>query len=133
VIPEAEDAADPGWPHRFEAWIESEPLVTDPGPDPASPAAIFFTSGSTGPAKGVTLTRESLRWMIASAVSAFELGAGDVFLPGSSMSHLGSFLWSLSMLSVGGRVVVARTTDSHQLVWLLREHRPECWRCFRRR
>jgi long-chain acyl-CoA synthetase len=119
-----EDGADPGWPHRFEALIESEPLVSDPRPDPASPAAIFFTSGSTGPAKGVTHTRESLRWMIASAASAFELGAGDVFLPGSSMSHLGSFLWSLTMLSAGGRVVVPRTTDSHEVLVLLREHQP---------
>src|SRR6185437_10338922 len=51
--PEAEDAAEPGWPHRFEALVESEPLFADVGPDPASPAVIFFTSGSTGPAKGV--------------------------------------------------------------------------------
>ena len=40
------------------------------------------------------------------------------------MSHIGSFLWALSALSVGGRVVVARTTDSHELLPLLREHRP---------
>jgi long-chain acyl-CoA synthetase len=85
---------------------------------------IFFTSGSTGPAKGVTHTRESLRWMIASASSALELAGEDVFLPGSSMSHLGSFLYSLATLSVGGRVVVARTTDSHELLALLREHHP---------
>ena len=95
-----------------------------PQPDPADPAAIFFTSGSTGPAKGVTHTRESLRWMIASAAAAFELDADDVFLPGSSMSHIGSFLWALSTLSVGGRVVVARTTDSHELLPLLREQQP---------
>ena len=105
------------------ALLEAE-LCRRPAPDPASPAVIFFTSGSTGPAKGVTHTRESLRWMIASAAAAFELGAGDVFLPGSSMSHVGSFLWTLSTLSVGGRVVVARTTDAHELLPLLREHQP---------
>jgi long-chain acyl-CoA synthetase len=117
-------AVGPAWTHRFEVLIDSEPPAGDAAPDPASPAAIFFTSGSTGPAKGVTHTRESLRWMIASAAAAFELDAGDVFLPGSSMSHVGSFLWALSTLSVGGRVVVARTTDSHELLPLLREHQP---------
>jgi acyl-CoA synthetase (AMP-forming)/AMP-acid ligase II len=122
--PEAENGAGPGWPHRFKALVESEPLVIQPGPDPASPAAIFFTSGSTGPAKGVTHTRESLRWMIASAASALELGDTDVFLPASSMSHLGSFLYSLTTLSMGGKVVVARTTDSHELLALLRDHQP---------
>jgi acyl-coenzyme A synthetase/AMP-(fatty) acid ligase len=53
-----------------------------------------------------------------------ELSAEDVFLPGSSMSHIGSFLWTLSALAVGGRVVVARTFDAHELLPLLREHRP---------
>ena len=95
-----------------------------PAPSPDDPAAIFFTSGSTGPAKGVTHTHESLRWMIASARAAFGLTGEDRFLPGSSMSHIGSFLWALSMLSVGGRVVVARTFDSHELLPLLRDQRP---------
>ena len=117
--------ADAGtWRHDFETLLRGEPLPLDPPADPAAAAAIFFTSGSTGPAKGVTHTRGSLRWMIASAAAAFELEAGDAFLPGSSMSHIGSFLWALSMLAVGGRVVVARTTDSHELLPLLREHQP---------
>ncbi|HET9154340.1 MAG TPA: class I adenylate-forming enzyme family protein [Solirubrobacterales bacterium] len=113
------------WAHDLDSLLASEPLPP-PGdqPDPAGPAAIFFTSGSTGPAKGVTHTRSSLRWMIAGAAAAFELGADDVFLPGSSMSHIGSFLWALSTLSVGGEVVVARTFDSHELLPLLRERRP---------
>jgi long-chain acyl-CoA synthetase len=124
-----EDGGGPGaaaeWGQSFEALLESEPLPPEQPPvDPSTPAVIFFTSGSTGPAKGVTHTRESLRWMIASAAAAFGLDRGDVFLPGSSMSHIGSFLWALSTLSVGGRVVVARTTDSHEILPLLRERQP---------
>jgi long-chain acyl-CoA synthetase len=78
--------ADVDWTHSFDRLLESEPLPLSPDPDPAEPAAIFFTSGGTGPAKGVTHTRSSLRWMIASA-AAFELDSDDVFLPGSSMSQ----------------------------------------------
>ena len=62
--------------------------------------------------------------MIASAAAAFELDSTDVCLPGSSMSHVGSFLWALSALSVGGRVVVARSTDAHEILPLLRDHQP---------
>ena len=68
--------------------------------------------------------RETLRWMIASAAAAFELTAEDVFLPGSSMSHVGSFLWALATLSVGGRSSSPAASDSHELLPLLREHRP---------
>ncbi len=116
---------DGGWRHDFATLLESEPLAAaEVEPDDEAPAVIFFTSGSTGPAKGVTHTRRSLRWMIAAAAAAFGLDSSDVFLPGSSMSHIGSFLWALTTLSVGGRVVVARSTDAHELLPLLRERQP---------
>jgi long-chain acyl-CoA synthetase len=121
----AEPDSDAAWAADFDRLLESEPLPHDDGVvDATAPAVIFFTSGSTGPAKGVTHTRETLRWMIASAAAAFELGPEDVFLPGSSMSHVGSFLWALATLSVGGRVVVARATDAHELLPLLRDQQP---------
>ena len=113
-----------GWRHDFGGLLDSQPLEAAEPADADAPAAIFFTSGSTGPAKGVTHTRETLRWMIASAAAALELGSDDVFLPGSSMSHIGSFLWTLATLAVGGTVVVARSTDAHELLPLLRERRP---------
>jgi long-chain acyl-CoA synthetase len=121
---EAEEgrAGDSG--RRLAQLLATDPADGLPVPALADPAAIFFTSGSTGPAKGVTHTHETLRWMMASAIAAFELSAKDVFLPGSSMSHIGSFLWTLSTLAVGGRVIVARSYDAHELLPLLREHQP---------
>jgi long-chain acyl-CoA synthetase len=127
-LPQGNDepaAAEADWDHDFAGLLAAAPLPpAEREADPSVPAAIFFTSGSTGPAKGVTHTRETLRWMIASAAMAFELTDEDVFLPGSSMSHIGSFLWALATLSVGGRVVVSRATDAHELMPLLREEQP---------
>lgn len=109
----------------YESLVEGRPPELDLEPaDPHSPAAIFFTSGSTGPAKGVTHSLETLRCMAASAAAGLGLTDDDVFLPGSSMSHIGSFLWAFASLSVGGQVVVPRTFDAHEILPLLRNHRP---------
>ncbi len=93
-------------------------------PDPAAPAFVFFTSGSTGKPKGVTHTRETLGYMLASTAAAFELSSEDIVLPGSSVSHLGGFMFSFAALSVGARAVVARSIAAHEMIPLLRETRP---------
>lgn len=119
------DASGDGGDSRLESLISRPAAPPDlPDPDPGDPAAIFFTSGSTGPAKGVTHSHETLRRMVTSAAAAFELSADDTFLPASSMSHIGSFLWTLMTLSRGAKVVIARTFDAHELLPLLRDHEP---------
>lgn len=114
-----------------EAGLDLEDLIeggtgTEETPTirPTEPAFIFFTSGSTGPAKGVTHTPESLAWMFASCAQGFELTSSDILLPASSISHIGGFLFSFAALSRGGRVLVARTTVADEVLPLLRGEKP---------
>jgi acyl-CoA synthetase (AMP-forming)/AMP-acid ligase II len=58
-----------------------------PQPDPTAAAFIFFTSGSTGPARGVTDSFESIGWLFATAAACFELTPRDAVLRGQSLSH----------------------------------------------
>ena len=110
---------------RFEELILPQKHTIDLSPpDPKSAAFIFFTSGSTGKPKGVTHTLETFGWMMASLIHEFELTAEDIFLPGSSISHIGSLMFSLAGLAAGARVDVARTFDGDELLPLLRDTRP---------
>src|SRR5262249_57687456 len=55
-----------GWRYEFAQLLDHQPLEPEAEePDPDTTVVIFFTSGSTGPAKGVTHTRHTLRWLIA--------------------------------------------------------------------
>ncbi|MGV1015461.1 MAG: class I adenylate-forming enzyme family protein, partial [Methyloceanibacter sp.] len=110
---------------RFEDLIETEaPAVSLPALKPEMPAAIFFTSGSTGPAKGVTHTVESLGWMFASVAKGYTMTADDVMLPASSCSHLGGFSFSFGALSTGARVAIARSFDHAELGPVMRATHP---------
>ena len=89
-----------------------------------SPAFVLFTSGSTGSAKGVTHTRETLGWILASVSSAFQLSPADTVMPGSSFSHMAATIFSLAGLASGTRVVVPRGSHPEELLPLLRRARP---------
>ena len=109
----------------FEELIKPQAQTNDLNrPEPKAPAFIFFTSGSTGKPKGVTHTLETFGWMIASLIKALEMTAEDILLPGSSLSHMGALLFSLTGFAAGARVDVARTFDGDELLPLLRNTRP---------
>ncbi|MEM6581410.1 MAG: class I adenylate-forming enzyme family protein [Pseudomonadota bacterium] len=108
-----------------------EPLIDNIGSDQAlpvprasDPCCIFFTSGSTGQPKGVTHTHASFGAMLTSVVQALEFTPDDVVLPGSSISHLGGYLFSLTALSIGAKAAVARSLASVDMIPLLRQTKP---------
>lgn len=112
-------------PASLEHLLEAEaPKVAFRAPKPEAPGAIFFTSGSTGPAKGVTHSFASLGFMFASVVKGYGLSATDVMLPASSCSHIAGFCFVFAALSAGAPVAIARAFDHTELGPLLRAARP---------
>ncbi|MEM9222380.1 MAG: AMP-binding protein [Pseudomonadota bacterium] len=95
-----------------------------PEVDPNAPGTMFFTSGSTGPAKGVTHSRRTMEWIIASAAKSYQLAPDDVFMAASSCSHIGGFINTLCSWSEGATVVAPRIADPEGQVALMRKHRP---------
>jgi acyl-CoA synthetase (AMP-forming)/AMP-acid ligase II len=102
---------------------KSEPREL-PRPSPDAPAAIFFTSGSTGAPKGVTHSHATLGWMFAIAANALEFSPDDTLLAGSSLSHIGACYISFAAIGAGATTIVARTFDGDELLPLLRADRP---------
>ena len=120
----------------FESLMKEEELEEEGGssvditslrhPETESDAStvIFFTSGSTGKPKGVTHTYTTYGYCLSSMIQALNITKMDVVMPASSCSHAAGFLYSLSSLAVGGKVVVAANGTADVVLPLLRMARP---------
>jgi len=95
-------AALPRLPVRLDTRNES-PLPAEP--DPATPAFVVYTSGTTGPPKGVVLPRRAVMSNLDALAEVWEWTADDVLVHGLPLFHVhGLIVGVIGPLRRGGTV-----------------------------
>ena len=110
-----------------DALAESDPLPAvpaDAGIDPASPAVMFYTSGTTGPPKGVPLSHANLLYQLRTVAAADLARPGDRVLLPLPMHHVYPFVIGLLLPIVAGvTLLLPGATTGAQIMQALREGR----------
>ncbi len=90
---------------RLDISLRAPTGMIPPEPDPESPALIVYTSGTTGPPKGVVLPRRALAADIDALAAAWKWTDRDVLVHALPLFHVhGLVLGVLGPLRVGGAV-----------------------------
>jgi long-chain acyl-CoA synthetase len=91
-------------------------------PDPDEPAALFYTSGTTGAPKGVPLSHANLVFQIEAILGANVVTENDHMLVPLPLHHVYPFVMGmLSPLTLGLTIVLPQSLTGPQLVRALKE------------
>src|SRR5215211_2077929 len=91
-------------------------------PDPGEPAALFYTSGTTGVPKGVPLSHANLAFQIDAILGADVVTEDDRMLVPLPLHHVYPFVMGiLAPLTLGLTIVLPHSLTGPQLVRALRE------------
>lgn len=118
------DPADPLASEPGQGWHRLSDALSDADPEQAGTpaacheddlAALLYTSGTTGRAKGVMLTHGNLFWHQVNTDSVQRTARDDVTLAAAPLFHIGALnSYVLRTMVRGGTVVIRRTFDPQQ-------------------
>jgi carnitine-CoA ligase len=112
-----------GWgAEPWESLLESSPLIL---PDPAAHtlASVFYTSGTTGPSKGVAMPHAQMYMFGAIVVALTRLTSADTYMTVTPLFHGNAqFMAAYPALIAGGRLVIQSRFSASRWVDQLREH-----------
>ncbi len=115
-------------PLRMVAGTSSYESLLDAAPaacaevDPADPAWIFYTSGTTGTPKGATLSHRNLLTMVLAYYADIEaVSPGRTMLHAAPLSH-GAGMYALPHLLGGGHQVVVAGFDAMRILDAFERH-----------
>ena len=99
--------------------LEAAPTTPPPPTDPRHPAYVIHTSASTGPAKGVVVTRAGLDNLLETIVAEMGLGSSDRLLALTTVAFDMAVPELFGPLLCGGTVVLADVRDPFELAALV--------------
>lgn len=105
-------------------------LLRDIQPDPAiddvdidEPAAMLYTSGTTGRAKGARLSHRNLTWVALNTLVDYDVVSTDVALMISPLFHAASLgMGALPVMLKGATMVLERGFEPGRALRLIQEH-----------
>ncbi len=120
VIIEANET--PAWASDYEALLAAaspEAEIDLDDVDENAVAELFYTSGTTGPPKGVTITNRSLYLHTLQAMAAYSIIEADVMLHVVPLFHVNGWGTPQFLTAVGGRHVMMRKVDFGEILRLI--------------
>jgi fatty-acyl-CoA synthase len=87
------------------------------------PAAILYTSGTTGKAKGAVLTHQNLTWVALNCLVDYDVVSTDVALMISPLFHAASLgMGALPVLLKGATIVLEKGFEPGRALELIERH-----------
>jgi len=112
---------EPGLDRRRDAAGPAPALVIA---EPDAPAAVVYTSGTTGRPKGAVLTHENLTAVAVNTVIDYDVVSGDVALMISPLFHVASLgMGALPVVLKGGTLVLEKGFEAGRALDLVEQHR----------